>query len=80
MRELLIPGQNCPSISMVWNSSEPNNNLGPQRFSHLDIPINSQYLSGNIILIFTGKCLNTIMMLVTNTMNSATYQTNIDQY
>ena len=50
-----ISRKNRPSITMVWNGIDPNKNSGIQRFSHLDIPIEYQNLTGMTILKPTGR-------------------------
>ena len=44
-------------INMFQNGIDPNNNTGVQRFSHLDIHTQYQYLIGATILISTGRYL-----------------------
>jgi hypothetical protein len=46
-----IPRENPPSINMLENDYDPNNNSGAQRFCHLDLPAIYQYLAGISILI-----------------------------
>ena len=53
---------------MVQNGIDPNNNLGIQRFSYLDIPSKYQCLTGNTILILTGRSLLPLSMLIIDTM------------
>jgi hypothetical protein len=59
--EIFIPRSNHPSINMVWNGINPNNNSGIQRFSHLDIPTKYQCLIGITILIPTGRFFDSII-------------------
>jgi hypothetical protein len=59
MKELFIPRQNQPSINMVQNSVDPNNNSGIQRLSHLDIPTKYQFLSGITNLTPMGRFFDT---------------------
>ena len=54
------PVQNQPSINMAQNEIDPNNNLGVQRFSQLDIPTKYQNLA-TTILRPTCKCFETII-------------------
>jgi hypothetical protein len=58
-----IPRQNRHSINMVKNGADPNNNLGIQIFSYLDILIKYQYLTGITILLPTGKFFDTIIVV-----------------
>ena len=56
-----IPRKNCPNVNMNWNGIDPNNNLGTQRFSHLDRPTKYQYLTGITILIPVDRIFDTII-------------------
>ena len=44
------PRKNCPSIDMAMNGIDPNNNSGIQRFFHLDMATQCQYLTSIKIL------------------------------
>lgn len=60
-----IPSKNCPSSSMGLNVIDPNDKLGTQRISHLDIPKNYQYLTSFTILMPTDRFSNIPMLMVT---------------
>jgi hypothetical protein len=46
---------------MVWNGIDPTNNSDIQRYCHLDIPTEYQYLTRVTVLILVGRFLNTII-------------------
>jgi hypothetical protein len=46
-----MPKQNHPNINKVHNDMDPNNNLGIQRFSHLETQTKHSYLTRITILI-----------------------------
>ena len=66
----LMPQIINPSYTHIGqNSFNPNNNLGIQIFSHLDIPTKYQYLTGTSILILRVGSLILLLMLVIHTMH-----------
>ena len=64
----LIPSQNRPSVNMIYNGSDPNNNTGIQRFTHLHIPTTYQCLIAMTISTPTGEYLILLLMLMIGTM------------
>ena len=72
-----IPKNNHPSINMVLNDTNPENNSSLQRFSHLDIPTKYQNRTSFLILTPTCKSLIPLLMLIIDTMHSPLFKTNI---
>ena len=56
-----IPRQIWPSINVVYNGIDPNNNLDIQRFFHLHIPTIYYYLIGIAIQIPMGRFFDTMI-------------------
>ena len=60
-RTHVVPSLNIGCTPRAYVGAHPNNNLGIQRFSHLDIPTKYQYLTGITILIPTDGFFDTII-------------------
>lgn len=52
------------SINMVQNTTDPNNFLGRQRFSHLEILTKYQFCTGNTFLIPTCRLFDGIISVI----------------